>query len=294
MDIQKRIQFAKVQTALPWLDFLAENFLLQSEESLRLRDFGALYINQRRWFPEGGTHVQPGDLLRVHLQPRRFPLHLLTEGSAHLEESKDWILLWKPSGLPSHETLDNILENSKAWVEKQVSQKLWSLSRLDVGTRGWLLFAKNANFARDFHIELEQRRVQKFYAALSPPLAESRLGLWRHWMTKSDRSPRDLSREMQNFNDLICELEILEMSQQGPWMQSRLMLLTGRTHQIRAQFAFEGAPLLGDTMYGSKVCSEKSYDSFALSCERLAFQDRGHDRQFRRPANIKELSEEWL
>ena len=62
---------------------------------------------------------------------------------------------------------------------------------------------------------------------------------------------------------LICELEVLQVTQlevhqlpgalqeswQGPVYESLLRLGTGRTHQIRAQYAASGCPIYGDALY---------------------------------------------
>ena len=293
MESHNSIYFAQVQKPAPWLEFVCENFAVQSSERvLELRDFGALYLNQKRWRPSDEAWLNPGDIVRVHLKPRRFSAKRLQEVQV-LENNTDWMLVWKPSGLPTHETLDNLHENCKAWVEKRTQEKLWSLGRLDVGTRGLLLFGKNANFAREYHHLLQMRRSSKFYETLSP-LPQKPKGLWRHRMKKSDRAPKEIVPWEEESLDLSCELELLEQNFFAPgFYQSRVQLLTGRTHQIRAQFAYEGAPLLGDQTYGSKVVTDPGGNEFALSCESFTFEDKGQTLEFRRPSFIPSLAETW-
>jgi 23S rRNA pseudouridine1911/1915/1917 synthase len=293
VDSQSRIQFAKVQKKAPWLDFICEHFALQREFALELRDLGALYLNQKRWFPSESEHVSSDEVVRVHLKPRRFPVRLLTQTRPVLERTNDWVLLWKPAGLPSHETLDNVIENCKAWAEREIGEKLWSLNRLDIGTRGWLLFAAHAEFARHFHLELQNHRVRKFYETLSPPPRRGP-GRWSHWMRKSDRAPREVSLKQLTPEDLLCELDVLEWNPVDGGVHSRVELLTGRTHQIRAQFAFEGAPLYGDRLYGSSLPCKTEDEIFALSCERLEFEWRGRIFDFQRPTEIPPLPQVWI
>ena len=294
METHNSIYFAQVQKPTPWLEFVCENFAVQSTaRALELRDFGALYLNQKRWRPSDEAWLNPQDIVRVHLKPRRFSAKRLQEVQV-LENNTDWMLVWKPSGLPTHETLDNLHENCKAWVEKMTQVKLWSLGRLDVGTRGLLLFGKNSEFAREYHHLLQMRRSCKFYESLSP-LPKKEKGLWRHRMKKSDRAPKEIVPWADESLDLSCELEILD---QNPFLNdfflSRIQLLTGRTHQIRAQFAFEGAPILGDQTYGSKVVTDFSGNEFALSCESFTFEDKGRTLEFQRPSSIPTLAESWM
>lgn len=293
MNEEKSVRFARATTTEPWLDFLERDFALQRTRILELREFGALYLNQKRWLPEPEARVQAGDVVRVHTQPKRFPLPLLNAG--HLrEESRDWVLIWKPSGLPSHETLDNLRENAKRWTEDQLGLRLWSLNRLDVGTRGWLLFAKTRSAAASFHGSLERREVMKVYETLSPQPSRP-TGLWEHWMKRSDRSPKVLAREASAESDLLCRSRVTEMEPRaGLGFRCRVELVTGRTHQIRAQFAFEGSPLHGDSLYGSRVGSGERFEKFALSCEKLAFTDaQGVLRSFERPPDFPSLAEDW-
>ncbi len=293
MESQLRTQFAQVQKAGPWLDFFLENFALPREKSLWLRDIGALYLNQKRWRPGDQDLLHPPDVVRAHPFPKRFPLERMQ--NSYFETTTDWALIWKPSGLPSHSTLDNTIENAKTWLEKTLDCPLWSLSRLDVGTRGWLLFAKNVEFAKYFHQQLEARRVRKFYEALSENPGQG-LGLWQHWMRKTERAPRIVSTDKEQENDLLCQMEILaqeNLSETIVW--SRIELLTGRTHQIRTQFGYEGAPLLADQKYGSTVKmggpEAAEVEQFALSCESFEFEWAEKNYSFSRPSSIAPLQE---
>jgi 23S rRNA pseudouridine1911/1915/1917 synthase len=300
MPPTNEIHFAEVQDAVPWRDFLSTHFALHGETLESLLNFGAIYRNQKRWRPSGDEILQKGDLVRVHKRPRRFPVERLHARALRAVE-RDWVVLWKPHGIPSHETLDNLLENAKAWTERELSRldgrgaaKLFSLNRLDVGTRGWLLFARTPEFARAFNIEMQEGRVRKFYESLSG-VPRAGVGLWRHAMAKSERAPKNLSVGVSDEFPLPCELRV-------EWLRflsvasvhSRVELITGRTHQIRAQFAFEGAPLWGDVLYGSDVPSPSvGVDDFALSCERLEFSAGERRWEFERGEEAPGLREEW-
>ena len=76
----------------------------------------------------------------------------------------------------------------------------------------------------------------------------------------------------------MCELEILEQKSFDPetWF-FKLNLLTGRTHQIRTQLAFEQCPILGDKMYGSKM---NMADRIALKAQQIRFTYSGSEHIF--------------
>jgi len=287
-----QVYFAQAQQDELWTDFLGRQFLLTPEGSLELRNLGALYLNQKRWLPGPDFILKKHDIVRVHLKPRRFPLQFLMSQEPFVHLEKDWALMWKPSGLPSHETLDNTQENAKAWLENHLQCRLWSLSRLDIGTRGWLIFARGPEFARTFHLKLQNQKVRKVYEALSLK-APAHLGIYRHWMRKSPRAPKLISDLQELPNDQLCELSVLKTHQGPNFACSRIELITGRTHQIRAQFAKIGSPILGDHLYGSPNEAKGDYEQFALSCEQLTFNMDSRTYQFDRPSQIDSLTNSW-
>lgn len=294
MSSKDRIQFALVQNDTPLLDFLMNNFALSSFQANELVELGAIYINQKRLSSSESNNIAnslnqkiclKNDLIRVHLKPKRFPKPNKIE---ILSENSEFVAVWKPSGLPSHPTLDNQIENMKTSVEEYLHQKIWSLARLDVGTDGILIFAKTSIAAKKWNIDYLPR-AQKFYRALValPILGEKkllRLGLWQHWMLKSDRSPK-IIKDHEFSESQLCELEVLSCSKIGipndiniksindfDIYELKIRLISGRTHQIRSQLAFEGFPILGDSLYGG-LASSDSNESFALTCEKIIIDD---------------------
>lgn len=246
-----RIIYSHSPTSGLGIDVLSRSFSLTSDEVRFLAKIGAIYVQGKRWNPATNPCLHQKDLIRIHLKPRRYPsFHQFHEhGFSILQQDNTWVAIHKIHGVPSHESLDNQLENAKAWTESIMKHKLWSLSRLDVGTSGVLLFAKNSEAARLFHTQYLPS-AKKIYSArtLCGPL---KVGSWKHWMTKDPRGPKNVSREQRQDSDLFCELIVHEskfLGDENEWA-SKIELITGRTHQIRAQLAHEGFPIIGDWMY---------------------------------------------
>lgn len=303
MEFSSRIQFATAQAPTVWLDFLQDHFALSKSACEELLRLGAIYCNQKRWPPPEAEALAPElplfrahDLIRVHLQPKRFPVTQLQKIQV-LEDHPDWVAVWKPAGVPSHSTLDNQIENTKSFTENLLRVPLWGLTRLDVGTRGVLMLAKSAKAARELN-ETVLPQAEKFYESLSP-LPSKPIGPWIHWMKKSDRAPRELQREQSDEFQIRCELEILSRDviammldpDQTPAVHQTIRLKTGRTHQIRTQMAFEKAPILGDVMYGPGPSLAKDWEEFALSCESLSFEYLGQKFSLARPQGVAPLIE---
>ena len=251
----------------------------------------------------GDLELQPNDYLRIHWSPRRFDIENFDFAQSIIEETDDFFVVKKPSGIPVQATLDNSEENILALVRAQGFVEAELCHRLDIGTEGLLLVAKhnkalsclnklflekkiikkysmivckkqiNSECLPDFNAELIQSQANTFSDGPAP----RKIHL-KHFMQKGDRAPKILFPD-QRANSILCELIIenfekldsFERSHCGPLplYHVQVQLLTGRTHQIRAQFAFENYPILGDVLYGASPFFDS--EKFALRCYQLEF-----------------------
>lgn len=118
-------------------------------------------------------------------------------------------------------------------------------NRLDRNTGGLVISAKNAPALREMNRAIKAREVHKFYSAVA-----------EGYTPESGELKDKLSREgkvtevAQNGKD--AHLKYRAVAQKNGYTLLEIELLTGRTHQIRAQFKNIGHPLSGDTKYGAK------------------------------------------
>jgi 23S rRNA pseudouridine1911/1915/1917 synthase len=243
-------------------EILSEILKLSAEDFRTLLSLGAIYVNNERQVKD--KIINESSSFRVHTQPRRyncdFPWRDLI-----VFENDFCLVLNKPSGVPSHSLVDNAVENSLTQVSLVRKYPLFVTHRLDRLTSGLIVYAKKPTFAKSFNAQLQKRSVHKKYVALVesteifPPTAT-------HYMNPAIGTPKKLSAQ-RTEGWPICELEILQQKKVSPqltWV--RLNLLTGRTHQIRAQMSYLQAPILGDLLYGAKQRFQK--EAIALrSCE---------------------------
>lgn len=159
-------------------------------------------------------------------------------------------LLVHPSGLDAHEG-----RTSLKLLRDQLGQHLWPLHRLDKGTSGVLLFARNAQAAREWGLAFEQGRVRKRYLALV-----------RGWPAEQGEIDQSLARDPELPSAGQVRLEAVTryrrlatfewpFSVDAHHPTSRYALveaepLTGRRHQIRRHFKHIAHPLVGDTTHG--------------------------------------------
>lgn len=272
--IKQRIQHFKLRAEWDLICFI-ENFLqIDNRRIHELLKLGSIYCNGRRLFQN--TKLQIDDYLRVHTEPRRFSI-INPFSDIIIFEDDYFLAVNKPAGIPCHPTLDNSLENILSQLRLDRNQDYYLCHRLDIGTQGILLFAKSAEIQT--HMMQNWHDVRKFYRAQTQgPKLEPQL--LKHWMRPHPRAPKIIaSRPVENWH--ACELQILESKiienkTSSQFNEYDIELLTGRTHQIRAQLGFEQNPILGDEMYGSQFIFclnpyESNRDQFALKCTEISF-----------------------
>jgi 23S rRNA pseudouridine1911/1915/1917 synthase len=232
---------------------LKEHFGVEQERAKELISLGAVYCNKKR-LSEDRTLFE-GTYLRIHLEPKRFPVGAIDWSQRLFAESDDFLIVNKPAAIPVHATVDNFRENVLHQLRDLVQKGPFVTQRLDVPVEGLLVLAKSKQFQRAFNRLLSLRKVKKRYHALvesSPPL-----GFHRHFMEPSERSPRRVSLK-DHPSWILCELTIHEARQVclpevGRCYEVEVELHTGRTHQIRSQLGALDCPIIGDELYGSKL-----------------------------------------
>lgn len=240
--------------------------------------YGSVYVDGLRRRKD--FELQHDQLIRLHTRRKSYVSRDLDLRPRVIFSNDDFLVLDKPGGLPTHPTLDNYLENAKIMLEEQLGDPIFVTHRLDVATSGLLVLAKSLKAQAQINKLFAKRKVRKLYRArVERPVP---LGLVEHFMDPSSRIPKVLSRDARE-GWLDCRMDILEANECAQGFDLEIELLTGRTHQIRAQLAALGAPIVGDTAYGSKAHSTDG--SIALECVRLSFIFSNHSYEFEKPCS---------
>jgi RluA family pseudouridine synthase len=227
----------------------------------RLIEGGAVYVNRKRC-QQNGKLMKAGDTVRVMEAPESRPEPREFEFTADriLFEDADLIVVNKPPGLPTHETIDSsrhhlvrALTLFLATRDKILPARVYLgiHHRLDVNTSGALLFTKrreaNAPVAQAF----QDRTVQKTYLAVClGELHEPRV--IKSFLAES----RQNKRKIESVRSGGKYAETAVRSVEAKTIQARRISLieaapkTGRTHQIRVHLADNDLPILGDETYG--------------------------------------------
>ncbi|KAI3466584.1 hypothetical protein Pfo_023247 [Paulownia fortunei] len=223
--------------------------------------------------------VETGTYLRVHVHPKRFPrCYEIDWRSRIIAVSESYVVLDKPAGTSVGGTTDNIEESCATFTTRALGLEapLRTTHQIDNCTEGCVVLARTKEYCSVFHGKIREKKVKKLYLALAA--APVSIGVITHYMRPVNIAPRLISGDFVNGWHL-CQLEVLECRKvQWPnniteeknsiedcgWpskefaYECKINLLTGRTHQIRAQLAACGAPLVGDSMYMPAAIAEAS------------------------------------
>lgn len=150
-------------------------------------------------------------------------------------------------------------------------------NRIDRNTGGIVIAAKNAEALRVMNEKIKNREMDKRYLAVIHGTMQPKAGALRGFLFKDAVKNRVYITKTPQKGAKTCETRYRTLASSGDLSLVECELITGRTHQIRAQFASAGHPLLGDGKYGR---GEKRYNRKyqALYSYRLTFafqQDGG-------------------
>jgi len=173
----------------------------------------------------------------------------------------------KPVGLDSESQVPGELK-------AQLGGDIFTLHRLDKNVGGVMVYARTKQAAAKFSRMIQEGQLIKEYVACvhgTPP--ES--GDWEDLLFKDSRKNKVFVVKKQRAGVKAARLEFTRHSA-GDTSLVRIRLHTGRSHQIRVQFASRGYPLVGDHKYGSR---DEASSPMLFSCK-LTFPWKGKTVSF--------------
>ena len=218
------------------------------------------------------TRLAAGDILQLYINDEFFETP--SEDNAYLKiatpkldivyEDENIILINKKPGMLCHSagdwSYDTLVANLQAYAYQN---HFWSprdeasfapalCNRIDRNTGGIVIAAKNAEALRILNQKIKDREISKYYLCVvlgSPRPAKARLE--NYLFKDASKNQVYISNKSQpGAKTAITQYQTLITRNQLSLVECRLF--TGRTHQIRAQMANAGYPLLGDGKYGKE------------------------------------------
>ncbi|MBQ9167602.1 MAG: RluA family pseudouridine synthase [Oscillospiraceae bacterium] len=241
------------------------------------------YIRIKRIKYNGGRaerdiRLQEGDVLQLYIndeffdKPREDNAYL-TVAAPKLNivyEDEHILLVDKRPGLAVHPhdgaeygrtLIDHIqayLYQKREWSPRGENSFTPALcNRIDRNTGGIVIAAKTAEALRVMNQKIKDRELDKRYLAIVEGTPKPRAGSLKGYLFKDAKKNRVFVTDTPKTGSKSCQTNYKVLASNQGLSLVECELITGRTHQIRAQFAHAGHPLLGDGKYGKL---DKRYD----------------------------------
>lgn len=166
-----------------------------------------------------------------------------------LYENNDFVVCVKPVGVASQ---NDKAEDLVKLLAHQLSSQIYPVHRLDTAVGGTMVFAKNTKTAAQLSRQMADGNFKKSYLAVVSGKPEEKSGVFEDLLFKDSSKNKSyvVKRERKGVKKAKLEYELLSYSDDMSLVS--VLLHTGRSHQIRVQFASRKMPLIGDGKYGSK------------------------------------------
>lgn len=194
-----------------------------------------------------------------------------------LYEDNHLIAVYKPAGLLVQADkggdkclMDEVKEYLKEKYKKPGNVFLGLLHRLDRPVSGVVLFAKTSKGASRLSEQFRNHTIAKIYHAEVLGCPKKEKGTLINYLIKNEDKNKVAVYDQDMPGSQRAELDYEVIKKDGDNATLKIILKTGRSHQIRSQLARIGCPIKGDLKYGAP--NPLSDKSIALSAVSLTFQ----------------------
>lgn len=216
------------------------------------------------------VRLAEGDMLQLYINDEFFKVP--TEENAFLSvfrpdldivyEDENLLLVNKRPGILAHpdqqERVTTLLTHIQAYLyQKKEWSPRWENSfapalcnRIDRNTGGIVIAAKNAETLRVMNQKIKDRELKKYYLCVVAGTPRSKEGVLENFLLKDEVKKQVFVYDYPVPGGRSATTRYRVLATRGELSLVECELITGRTHQIRAQMAHAGHPLLGDGKYG--------------------------------------------
>ena len=185
----------------------------------------------------------------------------------------EYIICEKPPSYISEAGAKNSLPDALSAQLAEQGQKsdVFTVHRLDRGVGGIMVYARSANEAARLSALMQQNKFHKEYTAVVFGKPEENEGEMTDLLFYDRGRGKTfvVDRKRAGVKEARLSYSLLAHNEENNLSLVKIVLHTGRTHQIRAQFSHKQMPLCGDRRYGGSNGTD-----IALRCTKLRFENK--------------------
>lgn len=251
--------------------FLALQGIASRSQIGKWIDSGCVVVNRSP--AKGSRKLKAGDLIRVavpavhdaELLPENIPLDILFEDDDLLVINKPANMVTHPGAGHRHGTLTNALMAHCGNLSTIGGVKRPGIvHRLDKGTSGVMVIAKNDLTHEDLSEQFQEHKVKKIYHALVYGRMKNKKGAFDTLISRSPVNRKKFAVNAKKGKRAVTHYRVLKEGEGVTLLE--LEPETGRTHQIRVHLTSAGHSIMGDPLYGSHSrCVKTTADAVAMN-----------------------------
>lgn len=168
-----------------------------------------------------------------------------------LFEDTEIIVCLKPAGINSQGGNSDMVARLNSYFSENSSNAVaYPVHRLDRETAGIMVFAKNAKGAAELSKQVSDSKMKKHYFAVINGSPSEKSGVLKDLLFHDRQKNKTYTVKRYRKGVKDASLEYVTVCEADGLSLLDILLHTGRTHQIRVQFASRKLPLYGDGKYG--------------------------------------------
>ena len=170
-------------------------------------------------------------------------------------ENSNFVICEKDTGLLSEFSASSPISLPLLLCKQLSLNELYTVHRLDKDVSGLIVYAKNSTAAAEISRQINDADFNKEYIAIVSGKLDNSEGTLRDLLyhDKQKNKTYVVKKKRAGVKEAVLEYSVIDYDSVNDVSKLKIKLLTGRTHQIRVQFASRGHSILGDRKYGSAI-----------------------------------------